>query len=401
MRVEDDMRDDTEDIEYKFILQMEYGVYCSMYGVVVGWTSSKKSKGSDYVMTIDVVDEEMQRLSVRIFSHTEIFAESLYVGDVVKIRNVKLYTQGKAIMGKRNEIDVVYRQGKQAGEFPSRSVMNLVNVFERSRRRFVKQRMISEIECGHRFDFCGELSDKRREMHNLVILEFIDYSHGACSLDMCKHMSCMVLVIKAWGEFSDRSEQCEIGSYYLIKNLKADEVGELAVASLSESSNGEIVKIRKHSPIWQDLELRRNEYQRKVVFGCNGGSELQPDVPIHMNDENRYSINPGVYRIKAQIRRCALFTNNTISICKSCGMIEESTAEKQMRTCMNHNVEQIRIARVIIWDGYTEIKVVCRGSIAERIIDNEIRGIKGQVYECVILNVEENNRVVSHLISIE
>jgi len=394
------MEDDAGGMEYKSVLQMEHRVYCSIYGVVIGWTSGKRSRGSDYVMTVDVADEDMQKLSVRIFSRTEMFAEGLCVGDVIRIRNVKLYAEGKAIVGKKNEVDVVYRRSRQADEDPGQNVMNLVDAFEKCRRGFVKQRMISEIEAGHRFDFCGELSDKRREMHNLVILQFVDYSHEACSRDVCRHTNCMVLVVKAWGEFSHAAEQCEIGSYYLIKNLKADEVGEFAVASLSESSNGNISKIDKQAPAGLDIEYRRNEYQRKVVFGCNRGSERQSDALMRMSSGNECVSKPGVHIIKAQIRICALLTNNTISVCKNCGAVEESTVEKQMQSCMNHNVEQVRIARVIAWNGYVEIKAVCRGSIAEKMIGNATLGIKGQVYECVILNVEENNRLVSHIISI-
>ncbi|AFN83039.1 hypothetical protein EROM_051080 [Encephalitozoon romaleae SJ-2008] len=385
--------------ESTMISDMERNRYHTIYGVIVDWLEWKRCKGRDFMMTLDVIDESMKKLSVKVFSPKKIFSEGFCVGEVVRIGNIKLYDGFRAVTDRNNDVEVVFTPYKHLNGTVSPRAQQLMEFFQKNRKNLVKEREISEIEEGKYFDFNGELIDKQRERTNLVLLRLVDFSrnklvqgYGGSS----KYPKEMVLIVKAWGRFANEAEKCEIGGWYRIRNLKADEVGHNLYASLSESSKGSIIEMEKETTLGRYLGSKKDGYTRGFV--CK---EMNIETPKRMEKYSLGSIKsidrPGVYRVRGWIKRYGPPGGMEVFLCRVCGS-EDARIDGRCR-CNGLETKGIKVLRLLLWDGEEEMVVICRNRLAEYVLDEESREQLGnRMFDCIILSVISKLGMIHHLI---
>ncbi|KAG5859722.1 hypothetical protein KMI_05g09060 [Encephalitozoon hellem] len=392
MQKEDDGR------EGVMISDMEKNRYHTIYGVVVDWLEWRRCRGKDFMMTLDVIDESMKKLSVKIFSPKKTFSKGFCVGDVVRIGNLKLYDEFRAVTDRKNNVEVVFTPYGCLDDTISERVRQLVEFFHQNRKGFVKEREVSEIEEGKYFNFSGELVDKQRERTNLVLLKFVDFGknklQGLGGAE--EYPKDMVLIVKTWGRFANEAEKCEIGGRYRIRNLKADEVGHCIYASLSESSKGSIAEIGEGTTLWKHLESKKKGYMWGSA--CNQMEIRTPERIARYSLVNIKSIcGPGMYRVRAWIKRYGPQEGMVIFFCRACGL-EDGGINGKCK-CSSPEIERVKVLRLLLWDGEEEIIVVCRNRLAEHILDEKSRKQLGnRMLDCIVLSIKSNLEVVHHLI---
>lgn len=375
--------------------------YHTIYGVVVDWLEWRQCKGTDFMMTLDLIDECMTRLSVKIFSPTKIFPKGFCVGDVVRVGSVKLYGNHKALTDRGNDVRVMSTPSALLGAVPGLRVRRLAEFYRHNRKKFVKEREVSEIEGGQYFDFNGELIDKQRERSNLLLLRLVDYSANGEVKDLGRagdYPSSMVLVIKAWGCFAAEADRCEIGGWYRIRNLKADEVGHSLSASLSESSRGGISEIGEGTVLGKSLAARRDKYQRGFI-----ARQTDVETPRRMERyalaDVRSTTMPGVYRVRVQIKRYVPLGGTEVSVCKTCGT-GGGDISGACRCCGSWT-PRVKALKLLIWDGSEEIVAVCRNRLAEHMLSKENdKYLNGKMFDCVILAMAGPRGVIHHIVDL-
>lgn len=379
---------------YVKIEEMAMNVYCNIYGVVVDWLECRESRGSDFVMTLDLIDESTRtRLSVKVFSRKKIFAQGFCIGDVVRIGCVKLYDADRAITDHRNDIEIMHNSSSPAAAVDART-QELVDFFEARKNEFARERLVSELESHQYFDFCGELVDRQIERNNLVILRLVDYSANGNVRSAMQGMypASMVLMVKAWGLFAQTAAECEVGKLYKIKNLKMDAIADTLVASLSESRKGSIVAIARNSPAGQSLEGRKRRYEEDQI------DRTVPNPPDRMHKHLLVQIKdlaPGVHRIQMQILQHAPFEAAEFVRCRKCDAVKKGAGELSCG-CSEPDAECIRALKLLVCDRSGQAVVVCR---------NRLVGIAGTspetVLNGVVLSVQNGDRTTHHLVDVE
>ncbi|CAD26625.1 hypothetical protein [Encephalitozoon cuniculi GB-M1] len=395
MQAEEDERECTK------ISDMTGDKYYTIYGVVVDWLEWKRCRGRDFMMTLDVTDECMKKLSVKIFSPTKIFSEGFCVGEVVRIGRLRLYDTCKAVVDRSNDVEVVFTPHTSLSSGISPRIQQLVELFRQKRKSLVKEREISEVEEGQYFDFNGELIDKQRERSNLILLRFVDYSINqnvqgqGSSEDYSKDM---VLTVKAWGRFATEADKCEIGGWYRVRNLKGDEVGYRLYASLSESSKGSISEIGRNTTLGRYLGMKKNRYlrglaSRERAIEAVDGMVKQSIVEI------KSILSPGIYRIRVHIKRYAPFVGMEAVVCKACG--SEHKEIDDVCGCSRPEMKRVKALKLLLWDGSSELVAVCRNKLAEHILDRKSNEyLNGKMFDCIILSVREGFGMVHHLVDL-
>lgn len=387
---------------YVKIGSMVMNEYCSIYGVVVDWLECKESRGSDFVMTLDLVDESVaDKLSVKIFSRRRIFAEGFCVGDVVRIQHLKLYGAGKAITDHRNCIEIVYSHVGACDPEDLR-VRELVSFFRTNKNRVTKERTVSEIWENQYFDFCGELIDKHVERHNLVVMKLIDYTHnhriGECETQDA-YPNDMVLVVRAWGEFAQVAGGCEIGGFYKIRNLRTDGIEACLSANLSESSRGRIVRIRRNTTFGNYLESRRRTHGWGSM-SARGVVEMPARMLGYRLARIRDLDVPGVYRVHVQVKQHTPFRGLWLVRCKTCSTVWKKTSMFRCK-CEDAETEDMKLLKLLVSDGSGEIVIVCKNTMAEHILDGESpRYLSGTFFDCVVICTKNMGKTTYHMIDI-
>lgn len=385
-----------ESVRYVKISEMVKDKYCNVYGAIVGWLECRESRGSDFVMTLDLIDDStVNKLSVKVFSRTKIFAEGFCVGDIVRVRNLKLYDVNKAITDHKNEIEIVHTCLSSLETADART-RELMHTFSARKHEFVREKLVSEVRDNQYFDFCGELVDKQMERHNLVVLRFVDYtSNPQVSGDAQGfYPSSMVLVVKAWGSFAQLAEGCEIGECYRVKNLRIDGIGDLLVANLSESRKGNIIKISRNTTFCRCLELRKRMHNERSF-------QTVTDAPVRMMKYRLSRIKDvcysGIHRVRIQIKRYTPFNGIELLRCRGCDVAMRGNQFKCL--CEQPMVEKMKLLKLLVYDRSGEAVVVCRNQVVECLFDaKNIDYLNGVLFDGIIASVLNIDRMSFNLI---
>lgn len=352
-------------------------------------------------MTLDLIDECMKKLSVKIFSPKKIFSKGFCVGEVVKIRNLRIYDACRAVTDRSNDIEVIFTPYESPSDVIAPFPKRLMEFFNQNREIFVKERKISEIEEGRYFDFNGELIDKQKERCNLILLRFVDYSRNkrVQGQDTTENYpKDMVLIVKAWGCFAMEAEKCEIGGWYRLRNLKADEVGYRLYASLSESSKGSISNIGRDTTLGKYFQTKKDKYMEGFALR-QGGMKVPDGIARYRLTEIKDILLPGVYRIRVCIKRYMPSGGMEVFFCKTCGS-EDRGVDGDCK-CSIPEIKKIKVVKLLLWDGKQEIIAVCRNKLVEHIFIKENDGyLSRRMFDCMILNVRGVEGMVYHLIDL-
>ncbi|EPR78932.1 Telomeric single stranded DNA binding POT1/CDC13 [Spraguea lophii 42_110] len=359
-------------ISYVPINKLKDKGYSNILGIIINYLPTKLSKGTDYVTTLDIMDESGVT-SCKIFSN-QLLDEDFVPGDIVKVINIKCTAENKSILGYSNDIKVVGRAystknieiTKDLGEIEIKRIKELKNHY--LSKNYSRYKTIEELTSNVYFDFVGYLVDKKHESNNLIILQFIDNTqnqnikfpfptNGYCSNSM--------LFLKVWGV----REEFEINKFYVIRNIKVTEITCNITASCSEN-NYSIKQIQDNHIFAYDINQRQNEFKKLQT------SEITTEDVNHKKKENE---GQGEYNI-TNIRdiplesECIIYAfvkahfplnGKVLYTCSYCRLVFEERLHHE------HNLEEEVICNMILKDNTGEILVICKNQNLIKILNNK------------------------------
>ncbi|KAF7696416.1 hypothetical protein CDIK_1905 [Cucumispora dikerogammari] len=268
----------TDNKKYKTIKNISLNTPSTTIGIIYNHLSTIPTRGTHYLTTIYIIDENNDTLCVRIFSQYKIYEDYFANGDIVILKNlnIRLTTnKGKDITGyikvdgwvriiKRciedKMIDDHYNNIEESPEdlkdnnLYLKLIENFENKFEKIHNSTSdnllngKLKKIENIQQNTFFDFkglCISVGDKT-EMIKFTIYSFIDGTQNTkviSNTDIEGYNAGKVLNVVFWNPKVAR--KIEKGKCYWLRNLRIREIGKQLSANFSENNNYDVIMIPK------------------------------------------------------------------------------------------------------------------------------------------------------------
>lgn len=248
---------------YTIFKELTKNEYKFMYCLIALVPQPLKTKGSDFMCTFTAYDINSDQFRIRyFFKNLKNF--EVKKGDIVKISALKLFSEGLALMSHNSKLEIISESDSEKNLIIlSRSEKEIQEIFKEIYRKKIEIQTftkISDIKEKSIFNFRGKLIDIQEDDDQRKILKFVDETKMDLENKSCENMnlnSNEILSVKVWD--NKKSENCQIGKLYEIKNIKAGNFSENSqiFANLSEYQDKEIVEITE--------PLEKTKSDRKTI----------------------------------------------------------------------------------------------------------------------------------------
>ncbi|KAG0439451.1 Protection of telomeres protein 1 [Dictyocoela muelleri] len=418
--------------EYIMINEMQIGVYCNLYGVVVNYLQPIKSKGTDFVSTVSLVDQS-GFVDIKIFRRNDVLKDFFLYGDVVRMRRVKLIKDKRAILSgmnfevlgnfnnnpkrmlKKNLVEFEKSIIEKLKEFylSSRFCLNSTSteqVKESVNVKFNRKKRIKDLKLGDYFDFYGYLVNIKKENEELTILNFVDYTANnfiSPRVTYGNFYNDMILNVRVWQQHASKVLEIEENAAYFVKNLKVSKISNAIVADLSDHRPFFVQKVKPENLEGEILNLKK-EFERTQRISSSlieaQYSKHIPQIYYQLKLTQLYEIKEGINKVKIKIIGHRPFKGITIKICMFCKKIinlNEYNMVISLDECPNCNsknkVYDQFVANLMVTDNTENIIVMSKNRLLEKIL-SDINIIRKTHFFALILSIKKNGILYHHLI---
>lgn len=340
--------------------------YCNVVGMVVGWHEPKQSQGSDFVCTIDIVDETVSdKVRVKIFTREKCFEDGFALGDIVEINCVKMLESGVCLAGKKVRVRTLHSQsGCNEVGASSERVDVLMTHYPSMKNKFARLRTIEEVETNMFCDIVVQLVNVQIESESLVILTVVDYtSHaGICkNKDIMGFRNNMVMFVKAWETYAKSAKDLRPNEMLLLRNLKINNVADVMTASLSGSRNGGVTRLGSDHSLCKALHARKSEFLAKIEHE-RSSIETLPRFELFDLRVIASLAGEGVYRVRGYIKYTIPLRPKRIYRCNTCNLARITPLTGCSEACDRFDES---ICRLLLCDASGSAVVMCKNKILD------------------------------------
>lgn len=386
---------------FKNIKDLRTNEYAAIVALVKRHLEPIKSKGTDYVTTVDVIDELGSALDVKIFTKTPRFANFFHEFDIIRIPSVKLIGGGKAVTGHGSNVEVLAHLSEEGSR---------VYVTESEREKIARLReymashqvscawpllKIKDIREYSSFSLIAMLISIKEETPSLTVLLVVDFTANSLIKNIVKNAPLcndMTLYIKVWGNRKEKKKnELQIGKIYHIKKLRTDKLGMTLEGRISETFFEPLTPLDEHSSEYQSIMQTRSEF-----YGRNSAAQ---DQQIETKMPEKYELfslcritdikAAGVYRIRVKVLLHYPFVPVEATICHKCKFIQSETYNfKCVSSCKNLSscvpIKE-KILKIQVKDATGFICIILKNKLVERFMQIE-RNLRRENLDCIVLH---------------
>lgn len=381
---------------------IEKGKKYNIIGIVVDWYEPRKSRGSDFVTTINVIDDTVEeKVKIRIFSKEKTFEKGFFPGDIIEIFCVKALESNLCISSQCFDLRLLYSEyGHQDDTFfaEKEPVKSLLSYYSVAKDKFSRLKDISEMKNQNYCDFVGEVLAVQIESENLVILTATDYTGSKEIEEKIPVMglkNTMIVFIKAWGIYARYVKDYRAGDIVLFKNLKINIQNGIIVGNLSESIHCYINKVLEINPL---LKI----FLRKKKSFLNNMEDKRRDIPVPQRFQLFSLTNvselkgSGFYRIRVYIKYTIPFSPQILYRCSACNIARIFPLKNCRSTCQ---MFEEKICKAVVCDQTGSLVVICKNNILESIfLDKNKIFLRHNYFESILARFSTTVGMVNHIV---
>ncbi|ELQ74481.1 putative Nucleic acid-binding, OB-fold, Nucleic acid-binding, OB-fold-like protein [Trachipleistophora hominis] len=385
---------------FKNIKDLKINEYASIIVLVKGHLEPTKSKGTDYVTTVDVIDELGDALDIKIFTKTPRFANFFHESDIIRIPSVKLIGKGKAVTGHGSNMEVLAHLNEEGTRvFVTESEKAKINKL----REYTVNHQVScawpllkikDIKEYCSFSLVGMLISIREETPSLTVLLMVDYTASPLIKNIVKNArfcNDMTLYIKVWGNRQEKNfGELRIGKVYRIRKIRTDKLGMTLEARISETFFEPLIPLDEKSPEYQTIIEAKKKF-----YGDDDSTKTQN---VETKIPEKYELfslckitdikAAGVYRIRVKILLHYPFLPIEAIICRKCNFIQSedynfkcTTSCKRLLGC---TPIKEKILKIQVKDASGFICIVLKNKLVEKFIQLE-ENLRKENLDCIVL----------------
>ncbi|KAF7683371.1 hypothetical protein TCON_1419 [Astathelohania contejeani] len=359
------------------IAMMRPQVYHHVYGVIVDWLDPIKSRGTDFVTTIDIIDPSTPNsLTVKMFTRRLDFNRQYSIGDIVNIKKIKLISRRISITDHNNEVEILSREGEEISTNLPMAIQKYIYLLRKyyldNKYKYIRIKQISELEGKEYCDVCGMIIGKQIETNNLVILKLVDYTiNDKIKVDnnFNEYPNNMVLIIKLWGKHVKLGLECNINEYYRIKNIRLDELNATMIGYISDSQSARVMKLNENHPTVKKIKALKIKFENKNMSTNNIAHFNTPEhfknlelVEVKdIREDNRFR----KVRMRIAIKMHTPFQGMIYYKCTDCQKIYRTNYLKE-----DCNLKEEKILKLLVYDKTGECILICKNQLVDLILGN-------------------------------
>ncbi|KRH94622.1 putative Nucleic acid-binding, OB-fold, Nucleic acid-binding, OB-fold-like protein [Pseudoloma neurophilia] len=388
-------------MRFKKISEIESNNYSTVICVVHTVLEPLKTKGTDFVTTLEVSDEDKNQISIKMFTKTPRFANFFKEHDIVKIQKVKLSKPGVGITGHGSEVEVLANLNEENSKvFVTESEMEKIKCLKEA-SAFIKKNQLTkvcDIAPNTTFSFIGLLLDIKEECSNLAILTMVDFTKSEMIFPIIQNAAFtnnMTLIIKVWGETqANEVKNLQIDQIYKIQTLKIGKIEHILEARISESAYTPFQKIEVADPEHQEIIEKQKQFFREAQPAKTADDFLPEEFKkFDLVKTNQIKKN-GTYRIRALAVSNFPFKPANIIICDHCRSLYSTEIKfRKTKHCLNTedcNPYHEKIIKVHFKDSAGTLSVVLKNKLAEKYAKN-IALYRSKELDCIIMRNKKFN----------
>eukprot|EP00866_Antonospora_locustae_P000107 jgi/Antlo1/107/2018 len=380
---------------------LERGKYVNVLGIVVGWYEPRQSQGSDFVCTVDIVDETVnEKVRIRIFTKEKAFEEGFMPGDILEICSIKMVEPGLCLAGKRIKIRTLYSEylKTEDANIDSSCISTLISHYMTIRNRFTRLKSIEELESNMFCDLVGQAIHVQIESADLVIVTIIDYTCNAkvqSGEDIMGHQNGMVVFVKAWETYARIAKELAAGDLILFKNMKINSIDDTITGYMSASRGGGITKLLSNHPLCKAFYVRKRRFEEKIE--TERRNIVSPPRFSHFDLSAISTLNgEGVYRVRGYIKYTIPLRPKTVYRCGSCNM---ARIVPFSGCCKSSEFFEEKICRILLCDMSGSTVVVCKNKVLESLFaDCNQRFMRYNYFDSLLLRGSTSIGLINHMI---
>lgn len=380
---------------------LEKGKYVNVLGIVVGWYEPKQSQGSDFMCTVDIVDETVsEKVRVRIFTKEKAFEEGFMLGDILEIYSIKMVEPGLCLAGKHIKIRTVYSESHNTEDVcvDSSCVSTLVSHYMTIRNRFTRFKSIEELESGMFCDLVGQAVHVQIESADLVIVTIVDYTCNTKvqdGKDIMEYRNGMVVFVKAWETYARAAKELAAGDVVLFKNLKISSIADTITGCMSASRSGGITKLLSNHPLRKAFCVRKRRFEEKMENERRSIASPSRFTPFDLNAISSLD-GEGVYRIRGYIKYTIPLRPKAVYRCMSCNVARITPFSG---CCESSELFEEKICRMLLCDMSGSTVVVCKNRVLESLFaDCNQKFVRYSYFDALLLRCSTSVGMINHMI---
>lgn len=347
---------------YKKLSDLDSVSYSPVIVTIKSMLDTVKSKGTDYVTTLTISDEDYNQIDVKIFTKKPKFAGCFKENDIVRILNIKLSTKpGVAITGKGSEIEVIGNINREDPDvFLTECETNKFKMLKACAGRKhqpkndVETCTIEEIKPDTYFSFIGLLLSVIEEKSDLTILTMVDFTKSELVRPVVlngAYTNDMTLSIKVWGEKgAQEMKKLKLDRIYQIPKLKIGDITMVLEPKVSESFLQPFIELEETSSAYNEIIERQKKYfaESETVALEEKKTPTQFEKYPLMKIAN--ISNHKMFRIHARVVSFFPFKPATVKFCENCKSFEskqikftKQTSCKETEECQSYEDKILRV----------------------------------------------------------
>lgn len=383
----------------KNIKDLQINEYASVIVLIQSHLEPIKSKGTDYVTTINVVDELGSFLEVKMFTRTPKFANYFKEQDIIKIPSVKANSDGKAVTGHGSNIEVLANaNSEETLVFLTNSEKDRVQKLKDFAKKYKTVSpwptwTIEEIREHSYFAFKGTLLTIKYERPDLTLLSFIDYTKNNTLDDVMNNTefdNSMTLYVKIWGaQIQKNLTHLKIGETYLLRRLKTEKLGMVLEATISESFYVPLTLVDHNSKYYKAIMTAKTKFYnlKQNALDEEKNSKIQKQYGLFKPSKINEIKMAGVYKIEIEIILHYPFTPIDVTTCTKCKSIEsEDYTFKNNNLCKkltNCNPIQEKILRIQVRDTTGFCCILLKNKLVDQFLSSD-ENLRKKNLKCIV-----------------
>lgn len=395
---------------FKTIANLEYKKYNTLVGVVLNILEPMQSRGTDFVTTLTVQDEEIHFIDVKIFTPTPIYANFFKRFDIIRIPYIKLIKPGVGITGRGSQIEVL--QNIHHDDSPKVFVTESEKIkIEALKKCYIKNvqafstaplMKIDQIKPQSTFSLNALLISIHAECPIMTTLTMVDFTKNPCIQPVIQNMAFtnnMTLLIRVWGEKNATEvRKLSVDKIYHISKIKTDQLGMLLESKISESFYSPFKELSPEDSIYKEIKEAQKKYFQTVGKPTQKSHKKLPEKfqKYNLSDIENIDEN-GVYRICAKIVFNFPNKPDTVYICDNCKSIESDqfkvTNKKVCQMLKKCNRFSEKLIKVQFEDLSGDLYAVFKNELAEKFAEN-INFFRTNELDALILHKNNFNFVL-------
>lgn len=370
--------------------------YTSIIVIIIGCLEPMRSRGTDYVTTVDVLDEYGNVLDIKIFTETPKYARFFRKNDIIRITHVKRISERVAITGRDSNIEVLAHVSEVGyktftTETEKKKIHRLRNYYAANGPESkIPLWKIEDIKEHSTFAFKGLLAALHRESNNLTVMSMIDYTinpHVKVFTESANINTDMILYVKIWGNCKG-TDKLEVGKMYHIKKLKTKKLGIIMEAIVSESYFTPPLLINTDDEDYKTVMLAKENF-----FNSRRHKDQQMHMaPLGHNIFEVWQIseikNPGVFRIIVDIFLHYPFEPATVRVCHKCKSVSSEDVNlidcppcKNLPSCTPITE---KFCKLQVRDSTAIACIVLKNKLVDVFFQDE-RNLRKKYLDCIVI----------------